>query len=526
MRNYHGRKAALLAVSGALALVLSGCGGGDDGPGSGASANPSSTAGVKKGGSLTLLSVSDAQRFNPFHTTYAAVTDLNRMLALYDTLFYTDNANNKIVPNIGESLATADGGTTWTMKLKPNVKFSDGTGLDAEAVKKNWDMHANPETRSYHVSAAASLKSEVVDPLTLKITPVAPNANLDRLIALELSYIAAPASLADTTGEKPVGAGPFVLKEWTRGNQMVFEKNPNYWQGPDKPALDRLVIKVVPDVAQQLSTVKSNGADVFFTIDPEKTANAKKEGLGITPFTLDGGQMVAFNSKVPPFDDPRARKAVALALDPADLNERVFSGTAVPAKSIFNSKDRFFDPSAVQPSTNRAAAQELFNQLAAEGKKVDFTYMVPENPASNRTAEYTMTALNGYENVSVKLEKVDVKQYTNKLQIGRNYQAALYQVWASDVEPILYKFLHSKSPENFLHYANADVDKALDTGRATADEAQRKAAYAALQKAVVTDFPVVAYQEAVTVIVSGPKVSGIVGVQDGGMLMDRVGVSG
>lgn len=515
----------MLAVSGALALVLSGCGGGDDDSSGGSSADPSSTAGVKKGGELTLLSVSDAQRFNPFHTTYAAVTDLNRMLALYDTLFYTDNAGNKIVPNIGESLATNDGGSTWTMKLKPNVKFSDGTDLNAEAVKQNWDMHANPEVRSYHASAAASFKSEVVDPLTLKITPVAPNANLDRVIALELTYIASPASLKDTTGEKPVGAGPFTLKEWSRGNQMVFEKNPTYWQGPDKPALDRLVIKVVPDVAQQLNTVKSKGADVFFTIDPEKTDSAKKDNLGVTPFTLDGGQMMAFNTKVKPFDDPRARKAVALALDPANLNDTVFAGTAVPAKGIFNSKDRFFDANSVQPSPNKAEAQALFDQLAAEGKPVKFTYLVPENPASNRTAEYTMTALNGFKNVEVKLEKIDVKSYTQKLQVQRTFQAALYQVWASDVEPILYKFLHSKSLENFVGYSSPEADQALDQGRATTDEAARKAAYAALQKALVTDLPVVAYQEAVTVIVSGPKVSGIVGVQDGGMLMDRVGVS-
>ncbi|MCF2528566.1 ABC transporter substrate-binding protein [Yinghuangia soli] len=513
MRKNHMKKAAALAAAGALALGLSGCGDSDDG-GSGA-----------KGGdkSLTILAVSDARQFEPFHATYAAVTDLNRMLAVYDALFYTDNGTNKIVPHIGESLTTDDGGATWTLKIKSGVKFSDGTDYNAEAVKANWDMHAKKETGSYHIAAAASLTSEVVDPLTLRIKPLAPNANLDRLIALELTYIASPKSLAeDPKGEKPVGAGPFLLKQWDKGSQMVFEKNPTYWQGAGKPALDKLVIKVLPDIAQQLNTVKAGGADAFFTIDPEKTANAKKDGLALTPFTLDGGQMMAFNSTKPPFDDPRARQAVALALDPANLNETVFGGTAVPAKGIFNSKDRFFDASAVQPAPDKAAAQQLFDTLAAEGKPVKFTYLVPDNPASNKTAEYTMTALNGFKGVEVKLEKIDVKQYTNKLNIQRDYQAALYQVWASDPEPIMFKLLMSKSPENFMGYKNEVVDQALLAGRASADEAVRKTAYAQLQKALVTDFPVVAYQEAVTVIVAGPKVTGIVGVQDGGMLMDRV----
>jgi ABC-type transport system substrate-binding protein len=526
MRKHLGNNArkrtAAVAGAAALALVLAACGGDDDKK---TSADPNASAGAKKGGNLTLLTVSDARSMTPFNASYAAVTDLNRMLAVYDALFYVDNTQNKVVPQIGESLASADNGATWTLKVKPNVKFSDGTPLDAAAIKFNWEMHAKPEVQSQHRPAASGLVTEVVDPTTLKITLPMANANFDRTVASELSYIESPKQYAaDPKGEKPVGAGPFVLKQWTRDSQMVFEKNPTYWQGAEKPYLDTLTIKVVNDVKQQVETIKSGGADITFTIDAQKTKAAKESGLGVTPFTLDGGQMIVFNTSMAPFDDPRARRAVALALDPADLNQKMFAGTATPAKSIFHSGNRFTDPSAAQPTTNAAEAQKLFDELAAEGKKVKFDYLVPENPTSNLTSEYTMTALNKFNNVEVKLDKAEVGSYYLRLTVQKNYTAALYQIWSSDPEPILFNSLFSQTPLNFTGYKSAAADAALIKGRSTTDEATRKAAYSDLQKELVKDLPMLAYQEAVTNIISGPRAAGVVGVQDGGMLMDRVGL--
>ncbi|MGC0416762.1 ABC transporter substrate-binding protein [Embleya sp. AB8] len=527
MSKHHGdnarKRAAALAGASVLALTLAACGGGDGA--AGGKADPSASAGGKKGGNLTLLTVSDARSMTPFNASYAAVTDLNRMLAVYDALFYVDNTQNTVVPQIGKSLKSDDGGKTWTLEVKPNVKFSDGTPLDAAAVKFNWEMHAKPEVLSQHRPAASGLGLEVVDPLTLRITLPMLNANFDRTVATELSYIESPKQYGiDPKGERPVGAGPFVLKTWTRDSQMVFEKNPNYWQGADKPYLDTLTIKVVNDVKQQVDTIKAGGADITFTIDAQKTKAAQEAGLGVTPFTLDGGQMIVFNTATAPFDDPRARRAVALALDPADLNQKMFAGTATPAKSIFHSGKNFTDPTAVQPSPNKAEAQQLFDQLAAEGKPVKFGYLVPENPTSNATSEYTMTALNAFKNVEVKLDKAEVSSYYLRLTVQKNFSAALYQIWSSDPEPVLFNSLFSQTPLNFTGYRSQEADAALLKGRSTTDESARKAAYADLQKVLVKDLPMLAYQEAVTNIISGSRAAGVVGVQDGGMLMDRVGL--
>jgi len=520
--NMATKRVSAIAGTAALALVLAACGGSDDEKGT---SDPNAAAGTKKGGGLTLLTVSDARSMTPFNASYAAVTDLSRMLAVYDALFYIDNAQNKVMPQIGESLKSDDNGKTWTLKVKPNVKFSDGTPLDAAAVKFNWEMHAKPEVLSQHRPAAAGLGLEVVDPTTLKIVLPMANANFDRTVAIDLSYIESPKQYGlDPKGEKPVGAGPFILKEWTRDSQMTFEKNPNYWQGADKPYLDSLTIKVVADPKQQIDTIKSGGADVTFLLDPVKTKSATEAGLGVTPFTLDGGQVMVFNTAVAPFNDPRARRAVALALDPVDLNEKLYAGTATPAKSLFNSKSRFNDPTIVQPSPNKVEAQRLFDELAAEGKKVKFEYLIPENPVSNATGEYTLTALSAFKNVEMKLDKAEVGSYYLRMTVQKNFTAGLYQIWSSDPEPVLFNSLFSQTPLNFTGYKSAEADAALLKGRSTTDEATRKAAYVDLQKVLVKDLPIFAYQEAVTNVVSSPRVVGVVGVQDGGLLLDRVGL--
>lgn len=325
------RPAILLAT--AMTCLLTACGGGGgSGPGKG-----DDTAPPRAGGALTMLSIADARGLDPFGATYNALLDEPRMAALYDPLFTVDAATGEVHPHLGQSLSTADGGATWTLTLRPDVRFSDGTPLDAEAVRVNWDMHVRPETASLHRAAATGLRLEVTGPLTLRVTPPTRNVLLDRTIATELTYIAAPSVLAKGPEEyrtHPVGAGPFTLSSWTRGSRMEFAKNPTYWQH-DKglPHLDKLTVAIATDVTQAYNTVRAGGAHLFVSADPSSLDKAEKE-LNVAAVPTGGGQSLAFNLTRAPFDDPRARRAVALALDPRELADTLGTGFR-PAKSVF-----------------------------------------------------------------------------------------------------------------------------------------------------------------------------------------------
>ncbi|GCE01175.1 ABC transporter substrate-binding protein [Embleya hyalina] len=508
----------------ALGITATACGGSDDSKSSGG--NQSAVQGeAKSGGSMTMLAVQDSASLDPFKASSVAVADEPRLAALYDPLFYIDK-DNSVKPHLGEALTTSDNGKTWLLKLRPGVVFSDGTPLNAEAVKVNWDMHAKADVQSLHRQIAAGLTTKVVDPTTVEITPLGmPNANLDRAIAIDLTYIASPASLAkgpDEYRNRPVGAGPFKLESWTRGSQQVFVKNDRYWQ-KDKglPKLDKLTIKNVPDIKQQYNTVNSGGADVFVSSDNATIAQAEKE-IGVVQRSVDGGQMIQFNMTRPPFDDLRARQAITLALDPAGIPRTLANGY-VPAKGFFAQKSPFYDPAAVQAAPDKAKAKQLFDELEREGKKVEFTYLLPQNPSSVKVAEWMQTQLADYKNVSMKLEPLEIGAYVEKYAFRKDFQAMLFQQWLADPEPVTFNNWFSKSPTNFVGWKSDVVDGALLAGRNSTDPAVRKKAASDLSKAMVADLPAWTYAESSIAAISNKKVTGVVQFNTGVFFMDRIG---
>ena len=248
---------------------------------------------------------------------------------VYDALIYerTDPADAKTVPHLLKSMTVSSDAMVWTFKLRPNVKFTDGTPFDSAALKANFDWAANPANKSSGISTVAQVASwDVTDPLVAKATLTAPNSAWDHLVNL-IPFVASPAALAKygvdygTSIDKIVGAGPFILKEWTRGSQMVFERNPNYWGAP-RPYLDRVVVKFVLDPTAANNTVITGGADAFIPPTKLLVDQAEAAGAKVLPFrpnAVSFRSIYLFNLQRAPFNDPIARQALTMALDPKKL---------------------------------------------------------------------------------------------------------------------------------------------------------------------------------------------------------------
>lgn len=152
-----------------------------------------------------------------------------------------------------------DGAVTPT-----DVTFSDGTPLDAEAVKFNWDRLRDPATASGSVGEASQIAStEVLDPTTLQVELAAPNPNYAHsVIVSSMNWIASPNALqqgAAAFDENPIGAGPFTLANWSRQDVIELEKNPTYWDAP-RPYLEGLTIRTSADTTQRLNSITTGGA--------------------------------------------------------------------------------------------------------------------------------------------------------------------------------------------------------------------------------------------------------------------------
>ncbi|MDI2128264.1 ABC transporter substrate-binding protein [Yinghuangia seranimata] len=436
----------------------------------------------QRGGTVTVSINADSTSLDPAGVSYRPFGDGQRMSALYDPLVVFTPSTGKVTPFLAKGLTSSPDGFTWTLELRPGVRFSDGSTLDADAVKFNWDRFADPAVKSVHAGAVRGLTTRVVDPTHLSITLPYPDLTFDHLLASDLSYVASPTAVRKDPsgfGANPVGAGPFKLQSWERGRKQTFVRNTDYWRGPDKPYLDTLVFAVDSD--QPVAPVIARTADLNFQSANRDVAQARSAGLELRPTTEPGGIMMTFNAGRAPFDDPRARKAVALALDADALARSAQSGVTV-STSVVPSDSPVSEGLPQQPAKDATEAQRLLDQLAAEGKPLAFTVVCGANEQS--TMEAAKAQLARYRNVTM---TVQVSQQYDQLMATRQYDA----IWTYATGPDITTWLYTQtrggvSPSG---YQDAAVDAAWTAVRSATSDQARKTAYATLLAALNNDPP-------------------------------------
>lgn len=510
------RRAFLYVLGG---LGMSACSGG------GSAAPASATGTPAHGGTVTMLVLSAPRALDPFGANYAAVSDGNRMAALYDGLFWTNPGTGAVESHIAESL-THDGDLRiWRLRLRPGVHFSDGTPFDAESIAANWRMHADPSVGSLQRNAVAGMRWKIDGPLDLTITLEQPNGNLDRLVAGRLNYVASPSTLGDraTYTDRPVGAGPYMLAERGPGRE-VLTRNPRYWQ-PGRPYADQLVILSKNDAVGASKALADGDADLTVSTVPEAIADAASRDLAVTRISLSGGQMIVFNTARRPFDDARLREAVVRSLDSESLNTAVYGGTGSPAAGIFGSASPMANLNLRPPGHDPRLAAQMFSTLAAAapGNRLAMSMIVPDVTATVAVGEYVRSALAAYPEVDFTLEVLSIPDIADRTYVAKNFDMSLNQMWLVDPEPQIYDFLHSGGPGNISGYADKDTDAALERGRSVGDHASRRLAYTQVQLAVNRDLPVWPYQESVVAALSTKDITGINLTNDGLLRFDQLG---
>ncbi|PRI10385.1 ABC transporter substrate-binding protein [Leucobacter massiliensis] len=515
-RTTHRRRwlPQLAGLVAAGALLLSGCAA-DASTEAAAQSDPTREAAA--GGELTMLMYVPTRSFDPADdNTMASTGDATRMSAVYDLLLVLDPVTGEVRPQLAESMTPNEDGSVWTLKLREGVSFSDGTPLDAEAVRFTYQHIADKGIAS-QARAIASWKMEVVDPLTLQITIPSPNMHLDRTIADALPFIVSPTAVqADPEGysSKPVGAGPFVLSEYVPDDYEVYTANADYWQ-EGLPKLDGLRLELVPDAAQRINTIASGAANVQApSSDADAALLSNAEGQGLVHFGVEqsGGGWIYMNNERPPFDDERARRAVYLALDRTELAQVALgSADATAIDTLFVADSPYHESEVRFPEPDAEEAQRLFDELAAEGRPVELSYINIAGEVNSRTAQYIQAKLSEFENVSVDIETLDVTAARERVFVNRDYDMSPYPgaYKFPDPEPGLFNLLSTGAMWNTTGYSDPEVDAALAAARATADPEERRAQYRTVQERFMEDLPgLFTFTPTITVIAE-PKVTGL-----------------
>lgn len=480
---------------------------------------------ARGGNAIIVLGVDAVRGLDPaFLFNLTPSGDANRMAALYGVLFWSDAKTGKVSPDIGKSLTPDATGATWTLVLQPGVVFTDGTPLDAAAVKFNYDRIQNKATASPLAGLLAGAQVTVVDKTTLTIALAAPNLQFDKVLSTSLTHIASPKAIAEHPTDyahHPVGAGPFMIGSWVKGDHMKLVRNPSYF-AKELPWLDSVTFRVIRDPAQRINAVLTGQAQATVPgSDLSYAKSAVRSGLQVTSAPAGGGPMIMFNLKTAPFNDLRARRGVQLALDVQDMASVIDPGSSAPL-SLYGPTSPFYPARPAPVAQNREAAQKLFDELAAEGKPVNFRITLTASGFFKSIAEYLQSRLSQFRNVTVSIDIVDNATLDKRVFRDRNYQLSAQIVPVADPEPNLYKLLRTNGQTNHMGYSNPKVDAALEAGRGSTDAAVRTAAYATLDTLVATDVPVILIRNQESYTVHAPSLKGLTLHGDGSLLFDRL----
>ena len=413
-----------------------------------------------------------------------------RLLAVYDGLVIVDTATDKVTMGTADSLTTTDN-IVWTLKLKPNIKFSDGTAYDMNTVKFNWQRQATVATAPSYGLMKTVKSMDIVDPLTMTITLTGPNGVFPRNVSAgSINYIASPTAVTakgQDYGSSPVGAGPFVMKEWVRDSQMTLTRNPTYWNAP-KPYIDTLVIKVILDDTQRYNSVSNGEGDSTLMSTLPLQKQAKDAGLAVVSIPGIGAQGISFNMTKPPFDDVRVRQAFIQSIDPVQLNQVANNGLGEIASGWFPPGSDFYDASQTFPKFDTAAAQKLFDAYAADHGDAQLNVELTNTGNSPQINDYLTGIFAKMNHAKYKGNLVAQAQLTTDIR-AHNFNSISYAYLGVDPEPNMVETFLSTGTRNFWGMKDPTLDAAFLQGRNTTDLATRKTAYTAAQKALLVDLP-------------------------------------
>ena len=222
----------------------------------------------------------------------------------------------KLEPDLAESMESTPDGLTWTFRIRSGVLFHDGTPLTAADAAASLRRAADPKRSSFAGDYAEVAAVEAVEPMLLRITLKRPVPSLPSLVANYHGGMIIPAALADdpSFAQRPVGTGPFMFKAIAPGTASLVA-NPRYRLGA--PKLAGIDLRYLNSDQTRELALTANEIDVMIGRREQRWVERMRAQPGVAVDVFDPGEFrtLLLNTKAPPLDDIRVRRAVALAID-------------------------------------------------------------------------------------------------------------------------------------------------------------------------------------------------------------------
>lgn len=413
-----------------------------------------------------------------------------------------------IIPDLAQRWEVSADKLVYTFFLRDGVKFHDGTPFSAEDVVATfrrivWPPQGivSPNRELFSVID----KVEAVDRLTVRFTLKEPRAYFLELLADPSSVIYSKKSL-DENGQDlrrviAPGTGAFIFKEHKQAERWVFERNPSYWE-PELPYIDRMEWLHVPAWSDRGTAVLTGQADLSWNVSREtwEEGQRRKDIVQVNTLANFGAYAVLFNARKKPFDDPRVRRAIHLAVSRQDLIKAFQTQEWINLTRWIPYGDKFATPPeqiarlpGYRPdkSEDIATARRLLAEAGyADGiRGVDFL-SASVAPHAEIMAPAFQDQLKRTLNIETRI------RVTERALLGDEQQKGNFDIVLdtpghilSDISPLGNTYWKTGGSRNWGGYSNADFDRLLRQYDTETDEQKRRQLADQLQDLLDQDPP-------------------------------------
>ena len=447
----------------------------------------------------------DALTLDPARVTDSESTEVCEQIYEHLVRFrLTDTgATGDVEPELAERWEQSGDGKTWTFFLRKGVRFHDGSPMDAESVVFSFERQrdrAHPGHRGDYKYWETSFKNiqrvEKVDPHTVRITIEIAHAPFLSNLAMTPVAIVSPSRTLSTDGleRNPSGTGPFRFVRWTKDG-IVLRRNAAYWG--NAPRIETLVYRSIPDPRQRLVALESEAIDVAYSISPGDMPYVRLHPelvpLLVEPFNV---AYLAMQTKHPPFDDARVRRAVNHAVNKLPIVRLLYQQLAVPALGPLPERMLGYEPNVRRYAYDPQRARSLLAEAGYDQRLRPKLYVMREErpylPHPERVAEVIQKNL---AEVGMKVDIV-VNSFATHLDVtDRGEHDLALRGWTSDnADPdniliLLDRDNARPGGQNAAYYTDPFVHGQLEWARLSFDKERRAELYRSALRRIAEDAP-------------------------------------
>ncbi len=506
------RRHALVVLATPCLLMILACGKGERGLEAVPDLSPEQDK-PAHGDVLVEASIADAHNLIPWLAGDSASGSVAG-LVLNGLISYDGHFN--VYGDLAERWEVSEDGLELTFHLRKGVRWQDGAPFTAEDVLFTYETIIDPDTPTPYAESFKQVKSaEILDSHTIRFTyrePYCPALESwglaiipKHLLQKDLSEGKEVAKLPFT--RRPVGTGPYRMKEWKSQERIELIHNEDYYMG--LPWIDRWVMRIIPDPATQFLQLKSGGIDLMALTPTQWTrqtgGEAFRGAFAKYKFPVNSYTYLGLNLRDPRFADRRVRKAIAYAIDRKEIVDAVLLGLGEPGVSPYVPTSRWFNQDLKPYPYDPGKAKRLLAEagwvdrdgdglLDKGGEPFEFEILTNNGNAQRRQTSVIIQQRLQKIGIGVSIRELEWAALLNDFIDRRKFDAIVLG-WGIGLDPDQYDIWHSSKtvpPEfNFITYKNPEVDDLLEQGRRRCEEAERKRIYDRLQEIMWEDQPII-----------------------------------